>query len=584
MQATLLLLLATCGVYSQETANPKIPFYGYGAIVASPSIPVAGEVTDITVTVENTGVADAKGVDVVLSSNDWGATFGGWVEIGVQTVDIPGNSEVQLSFSAVFDSAAHTCLQAQVGSVAEGGNSNENDDRGQINLEVINSGGNSTYAVPIRNNEKEEITVQVQAFCPQRMYADPIREIIEQEPQEPVSIQIPYEPLKPSDPLELPDPLPQEPSGRRALASDNLCPQVRGLYVDGAPMPRTLTIPAGGEVWVEVDVELEEADVDDVRRSEKLYSPYNDGLKRFDLVVEATKLRTRTLEPVYQEQDQLTKSVTKERLVISETVESPTVTETITLVVPEKEHVLLRFEKSELAEMLNWAHLCCIANVRVRVYLEAIVVKALYFYEQGDAASMMKAMQLLREFMAQATDIGCDGNPEQKDCIDKAMRVMLDAGRLMAEEMAAKAGVAPRSSAAAQPAPQIVVERAEKLAAPVTVGEQPAPTIINPDSMLPERLRQASVRGDNLRQRGLLQASLAAYAAPLGRQSFAGQVQLAWGAVYGGADSPGGVLGGVFEVNGSGTRKAASSAQTRPKLLAVQRAGSKKGLGGSAGV
>eukprot|EP00961_Rhodomonas_salina_P296165 3936109-Rhodomonas_salina.1 len=52
----------------------------------------------------------------------------------------------------------------------------------------------------------------------------------------------------------------------------------------------------------------------------------------------------------------------------------------------------------------------------------------------------------------QATDIGCDGNPEQKDCIDKeecgagvtgvgsqAMRVMLDAGRLMAEEMAAKA-------------------------------------------------------------------------------------------------------------------------------------------------
>eukprot|EP00961_Rhodomonas_salina_P219281 2964237-Rhodomonas_salina.2 len=52
MQSGLFALLLTLnvapavGVGAAGAANPKIPFYGYGAIVAYPSFPIAGRITD----------------------------------------------------------------------------------------------------------------------------------------------------------------------------------------------------------------------------------------------------------------------------------------------------------------------------------------------------------------------------------------------------------------------------------------------------------------------------------------------------------------------------------------------------------
>ncbi len=132
-------------------ANPAIPFYGYGAIVANPSFPIAGENAVITVTVGNPGSSAATNVQVKLSFNDWGVTFFGWQEIGTQTIaSIPAGGTATATFNFVFQNRAHTCLEALIVGADE--NSDPNDDRGQINLEVIHAGETFSYGVPVVNN------------------------------------------------------------------------------------------------------------------------------------------------------------------------------------------------------------------------------------------------------------------------------------------------------------------------------------------------------------------------------------------------------------------------------------------------
>eukprot|EP00961_Rhodomonas_salina_P165023 2223754-Rhodomonas_salina.1 len=109
--------------------------YGYGSIVASPNPPVVGSPTTIRVTVSNSGTEAAHGVQVKLSFNTWGVVFDGWQEIETQTADIPAGGEETLTFTHVFISRTHTCLEAKIVDWGEGGNSVTTDDRGQINLE-----------------------------------------------------------------------------------------------------------------------------------------------------------------------------------------------------------------------------------------------------------------------------------------------------------------------------------------------------------------------------------------------------------------------------------------------------------------
>ncbi len=132
-------------------ANPGMPFYGYGSIIATPAYPVVNENTHITVTVGNSGPATATNVQVRLSFNDWGVTFTGWQEIGTATIaSIPAGGTATAAFDHVFITRTHTCLEALIVSATD--NTDPNDDRGQINLEVIHAGETFSYGVPIVNN------------------------------------------------------------------------------------------------------------------------------------------------------------------------------------------------------------------------------------------------------------------------------------------------------------------------------------------------------------------------------------------------------------------------------------------------
>jgi hypothetical protein len=156
---TLLAFTAT-GREAAAGANPAVPFYGYGAIVANPNPAVLGETTQITVTIANPGDAPATNVRVKLSFNDWGVTFFGWQEIDTVTIPTiaPGGSATA-SYTKVFANRVHTCLEALI--VAADQDDDPNDDRGQINLEVINAGEVFSYNVPVVNNGDQPLNLLV---------------------------------------------------------------------------------------------------------------------------------------------------------------------------------------------------------------------------------------------------------------------------------------------------------------------------------------------------------------------------------------------------------------------------------------
>jgi hypothetical protein len=162
LAALALLTLAMLPGIAGAQANPAIPFYGYGAIVANPSFPIVGENAVITVTVSNTGSSAASNVQLKLSFNDWGVTFMGWQEIGTQTIaSIPAGGTATATFNYVFQNRTHTCLEALIVGADE--NTDPNDDRGQINLEVIHAGETFSYGVPVVNNgdQPRDVLVQV---------------------------------------------------------------------------------------------------------------------------------------------------------------------------------------------------------------------------------------------------------------------------------------------------------------------------------------------------------------------------------------------------------------------------------------
>lgn len=142
-------------------ANPKILNYGWGQIVANPHYPIVGETATISATIHNAGTAPATNVQVKLSFNDWGVTFMGWQQMGTtQTIPvIPPNGSATVSVSHVFQNRTHTCVEAVI--VGADVNDDVNDDRGQINLEVINSGETFSYDVPIVNNGEGNLNVDV---------------------------------------------------------------------------------------------------------------------------------------------------------------------------------------------------------------------------------------------------------------------------------------------------------------------------------------------------------------------------------------------------------------------------------------
>ena len=166
--AAVALALLPARVLAQ--ANPGMPFYGYGSIVSNPAYPIVGEAASIAVTVGNTGTAAATNVQVKLSFNDWGVTFQGWQEIGTATIaGIAPGGTATVNFSHVFQSRAHTCLEALIVGADE--NADPNDDRGQINLEVINSGETFSYGVPVVNNGDQPLDLLVMGHC--RREGDP---------------------------------------------------------------------------------------------------------------------------------------------------------------------------------------------------------------------------------------------------------------------------------------------------------------------------------------------------------------------------------------------------------------------------
>eukprot|EP00961_Rhodomonas_salina_P262213 3543664-Rhodomonas_salina.3 len=121
----------------------------------------------------NNGLANASGVELKLSYNDWSIGFGGWTEIATQRVDIRAGKDLVIPFVHTFSSAAHTCLEAKITSVGEGGDANPNDNQAQINMEVVLCDREDcSYSIPIANNYDHPIVVgQIEIGC--KPAADP---------------------------------------------------------------------------------------------------------------------------------------------------------------------------------------------------------------------------------------------------------------------------------------------------------------------------------------------------------------------------------------------------------------------------
>ncbi len=144
-------------------ANPSIG-WNYNTITATPHYPIVGETAQIAVVVTNPGDAPANNVQVKISFNDWGVTFQGWQEIATVTIPtIPAGGSATAQTEHVFVTRAHTCLEALVVGASE--NTDPNDDRGQINLEVINSGETFSWNVPVVNNGDQPLHLLLVGAC-----------------------------------------------------------------------------------------------------------------------------------------------------------------------------------------------------------------------------------------------------------------------------------------------------------------------------------------------------------------------------------------------------------------------------------
>jgi hypothetical protein len=158
-------LFALGALHAQAAVNPFLPFYGSGGtITANPSYPIVGENTHLTVQVGNSGDQPATNVRVKVSFNDWGITFMGWQEIGTVVIpSIPAGGTATAETDYIFQHRTHTCLEALI--VGANQDDDLNDDRGQINLEVINAGETFSYNVPVRNEGDQPLQLLLLGRC-----------------------------------------------------------------------------------------------------------------------------------------------------------------------------------------------------------------------------------------------------------------------------------------------------------------------------------------------------------------------------------------------------------------------------------
>jgi len=157
--AIISLSLVLCASMVAGQANPGFP--RYFAITPENTPGVQGVPTDIDVRTFNYGADPSNGVEVTLSFNDWGATYGGWQAIGTETLNLGANDNSLDTFTHTFQAAAHTCLQVKITDFGDGGNSDESDDSTQINWDVISAdeAANIDLYIPFGNAEGEEILV-----------------------------------------------------------------------------------------------------------------------------------------------------------------------------------------------------------------------------------------------------------------------------------------------------------------------------------------------------------------------------------------------------------------------------------------
>ncbi len=162
---TSLLALAAFGTLASAMAgaNPSIG-WNYGTITATPHYPIVGEPAHLAVVVTNPGDAAATNVRVKISFNDWGVTFQGWQEIITLTVpSIPAGGQTTVETDHAFANRTHTCLEALVVGADE--NTNPDDDRGQINLEIVNAGETFSWNVPVVNNGDHPLNLLLVGAC-----------------------------------------------------------------------------------------------------------------------------------------------------------------------------------------------------------------------------------------------------------------------------------------------------------------------------------------------------------------------------------------------------------------------------------
>mmetsp|Transcript_105689 Transcript_105689/g.158207 ORF Transcript_105689/g.158207 Transcript_105689/m.158207 type:complete len:369 (+) Transcript_105689:1-1107(+) len=160
MTSTTTILVALPLFFALAFAQPADPGFPPGPFAIMPdSFPgIVGINTDIDVLLLNYGNTDTT-AEVELSFNDWGVTYMGWQPIGTMPFTLLANDNDRKTFSHTFANRAHTCLQAVVTDPGTGGNDNENNDRTQINWEVVHADEDYDMWVPFGNGADEEIIV-----------------------------------------------------------------------------------------------------------------------------------------------------------------------------------------------------------------------------------------------------------------------------------------------------------------------------------------------------------------------------------------------------------------------------------------
>lgn len=402
------------------------------------------------------------GAEVTLSSSDFGANFGGYSEVGTTVVDIPANGQVTAVFEqAAKSSNARQCFQAKIDATSmTGGNEIESDDAGAICFDVVVNGDLADYELPVRNFGEGPIEVQVDILRP---------------------------PTLTMSQLHLFAPNAHQRARRRGGP---------GFWIKPIGRPKgwstVFAMDPGEEVTVRAIVDVTYAEASSQRSKQDVAFETSRSLLQvdsfFDISYDLPPIRRLPTSPKFS------------------FVEGKETSEVVLMVknlaTDETTVVSLAFVPGSVEEVLNYPHFCCIDNLRLRLRLESILARALHFYEQGELKKMKAALQALRFFIEQTTELECDSTSADTECMERAIIAITDAAKMISGEL--------------------------PMLAPSGEGVKVNAT---------EKLEQAWITGDGLRQQGMYSAAVLAFGNVAGRQSFStvGAVRVADGpAVWGG--------------------------------------------------